>query len=530
MVTYSNEFLLNYTNDQELYLRLRTYRGIGFVLFASVIIYLLGTFNAKSLKAFDKALLAEEAKVKRLMETSPTGIIYVNDKGIVTYSNTIAEDLLKLPHNFLRDKHIDELISELNKSNSRPITSRNFVISRVIRTKKAIWDRKYNVRSGSDYRLISMNASPVLSAKNEMEGILCTVMDVTDDLPTEQKGILYAHKERYKLLVDETPFGVLILEDNIIRYANPASIKLFSAEKEADLVGKNPLDLIHPSSKEEMRNYREEFYSGEKDGLVSISLISLSGREIPAEVITIPFRATDAIAEQIIIVDVTERLEKEKELEQNLKEKNMLLTEMHHRVKNNLAIISGLIQLEAFETKNETVKAVLAGTTNRIKTIAYVHEQIYASENYSTIELNMANLHYAKDLVKSFTGSADIDINFDINPAKFNLVEAMSAALFINEAINSLIKQVDLKYKTGEEKLMIDFSIQQEDKVTQIEICLNLPRKSRVKGKAFNKTLSNQIIEMMAEQLSGDLEIIDTEERIGFKLIFAGDKVAAAYT
>lgn len=519
-VLFSDNLLTEIVKDTQALTLMQSFKGIGFVLFSAIMIYLFGFFSEKSLKTIYEALITEESKVKRLMETSPTGIIYVNGKGVVSYSNSVAEDLLFLPPDSLNNMHIDELAHEINKTNARAVTSKNFVISKVLNSKKAIWDKKYNVGSRGDYHLISINASPVLSRNNEIEGILCTIMDVTDIHQASQKGILHNHKERYKLLVDETPFGVLIQEDSIIRFVNPYGLKMLGASNVEDVVGTDIMNLVHPDYVDDLLEYRERYYSGEKkEGFFRIDLITVEGKKIPVEVIIIPFKSSDIDAEQVIIIDISERILKESELERSLEEKKMLLSEMHHRVKNNLAIISGLIQLEAFEAKSDETKSALMNTAGRIKTIALVHEQIYASDNYSDIVLDKSNKGDAENLIRNFLVNHDIDLGFNINSAKFNLVEAMSVALFINEATGCLVNLVD-ENSRGDKKPALDIDIRQAGAQTNIELSIEDYFKTEGESIAPEGTLSSQIMEIMAEQLLGELDIIQTKEKFGVKLTY----------
>ena len=133
--------------------------------------------------------------------------------------------------------------------------------------------------------------------------------------------------------------------------------------------------------------------------------------------------------------------EKQGELQNEVFEKNILLSEIHHRVKNNLAVISGLVELQNFYVKDEKASSVLTESRNRIKSIALLHEKFYDSKNFEKIEI----CSYINELIYfiklSFsTQNKEIKIHTEVDNIELSLEDALPFSLLLNELITNSYK------------------------------------------------------------------------------------------
>ncbi|MCP4138022.1 MAG: PAS domain S-box protein [bacterium] len=138
------------------------------------------------------------------------------------------------------------------------------------------------------------------------------------------------------------------------------------------------------------------------------------------------------------IKDITERKIAENLLKTSLAEKEILLKEIHHRVKNNLQLISSLLTLQESYSDNKTVNKSLEDTRNRIRSMGIIHEQLYASNDFSRI----AFAEYAVNFVDHLAGSYKIDrdkilIEVDIEGVYLNLTTAIPCGLLLNELVSN---------------------------------------------------------------------------------------------
>jgi two-component sensor histidine kinase len=135
------------------------------------------------------------------------------------------------------------------------------------------------------------------------------------------------------------------------------------------------------------------------------------------------------------------RQKTEEKLTLSLKEKDVLLSEIHHRVKNNLAIVSALLELQGAKTYDTKIILALKESQNRIKSIALLHEKLYESKTLEKIDIR----GYFDDLANHisqtfFNTNKDIRIHTQIDPIQMNMKDAMPFALLINELITNSYK------------------------------------------------------------------------------------------
>jgi PAS domain S-box-containing protein len=139
-------------------------------------------------------------------------------------------------------------------------------------------------------------------------------------------------------------------------------------------------------------------------------------------------------------IDITEKMEQEIRLQQSLEEKQSLLGEIHHRVKNNLALVSGLVELQGAKITNLEMKSHLIEIQNRIAAMSLIHEKLYKSSNFSKIDLK----DYLHDLIVSlssfFNKGGNINVKFDLEQIFISNKKAIPIALIVNELITNAFK------------------------------------------------------------------------------------------
>lgn len=329
---------------------------------------------------------------------------------------------------------------------------------------------------------------------------------------------LIDEKVKYQLLVDESPFAIIAHQNGKIIFANPSAVTMLDAREEKDLLDVKISSLLHPLDKEASK-LRMKIMEGNEDPKypVELRLISLKNQEIQLEVTAHTFNFKDEIAVQVFLMDVGERTRNEKKIALALEEKTVLLSEIHHRVKNNMAIISALIQLHSFEIDDKKLVGILNDSVSRIKSISMIHENLYQSKNMNSILFDEYIIEMTKQISNDFEHHPGISFSYQLEPIKLNLNHAVSCALFLNEVIHNFYKYTFessiqhnciINYYKEHEQVFISFI----DKNQGLSNWLN-PSK---------KTLTLQLIEIIASQLSGKLDI-DAGKETTITLSFAQD-------
>jgi len=205
--------------------------------------------------------------------------------------------------------------------------------------------------------------------------------------------------------------------------------------------------------------------------------------------------------------DISSRKESEKKLQVSLHEKEILLSEIHHRVKNNLALVSGMLQMQVFDEENEEVINKLNNSMLRVETMASIHQLLYESSSFSRLEFSKIINKLIKSTHDSFSAGKDIDIDIETEPFELNINQAVPCSLIINEAITNVYKHAFKDRKKGWIKAvlrcdedLVTFSLEDDGK--------GLPEDFDMSNLS---SLGTKIITALVKQLNGTFELVPRE-------------------
>ena len=152
----------------------------------------------------------------------------------------------------------------------------------------------------------------------------------------------------------------------------------------------------------------------------------------------------------LLQAQITERLSAETALKASLLEKEVLLKEVHHRVKNNLHIISSLLSLQAVKTDDPASSDALRESQNRVRTMALVHEKLYRTKNLASIDFAEYIRELATFLLQSYSQTHhNITLRFDCRPLALPVDAAIPCGLLVNELISNCLKHAFSHQSTG---------------------------------------------------------------------------------
>ncbi|MCG8371939.1 MAG: PAS domain-containing protein, partial [Balneolales bacterium] len=278
--------------------------------------------------------------------------------------------------------------------------------------------------------------NPIRNKNREIIGITVFSVDITENIKAEHK--LEQNEKRYRTLISSSPYCIHELDrKGKLISINKAGLKMFRKEKEEEvlgltysaLVGKKNQPIINDAVLNALSGKASEVEISARNGFYLSSFIPLKNDE------------GDVIKIMGITQDITERKKAEDFVENSLREKTMLLEEIHHRVKNNLAIVSGLLELQKTETGDEYLTEAFDQSINRIISIAMVHELMYKSEDLSSV-----NVHsYLDKLIPAISATMqnkaqNVEFDIDIDEYKLNINQAIPLGLLLNELITNSFK------------------------------------------------------------------------------------------
>jgi PAS domain S-box-containing protein len=216
-------------------------------------------------------------------------------------------------------------------------------------------------------------------------------------------------------------------------------------------------------------------------------------------------------------IDITERMLAEEALRASLREKEVLLQEVHHRVKNNLQIICSLLDLQSQHLSDRKTQELFRESYNRIRSMALIHEKLYQSKSLEKIDLAEYIETLTSYLLQSYGVNTDsITVNLKVKQVFIKINTAIPCGLIINELVSNSLKYAFPQKVDGLLEISLDSDSKQRLTLTVKDSGIGFP-----KDLSFQKatTLGLQLVKVLTEQLEGEIELYQdrgTEFRIQF--------------
>ena len=216
------------------------------------------------------------------------------------------------------------------------------------------------------------------------------------------------------------------------------------------------------------------------------------------------------------VTDITERKAAEIKIHDSLKEKEVLLKEIHHRVKNNLQISAGLFSLQSATVTDERIKDVFRESENRIKSMALVHEMLYQSTNLAHIDVGAYIENLAPNMLRSYgSRTARIALHLEFQKVFLDIDKATPFGLIVNELIGNCVKHAFLPGAPGD--IWVEIKAENGLLLLVADNGCGFPKGFDYK---LSKTLGLKLINTLTKQLKGTLELIAIAGRTEFRLKF----------
>lgn len=236
--------------------------------------------------------------------------------------------------------------------------------------------------------------------------------------------------------------GALFLldQEGRITSVNPAAHKLLQY-REGDLLGKLFEEISYVDAEDENRLGDERF------------LLRLDGERIPISFSCAPLRPTAELASGTVCLaqDLTQRRELESKLRVSLGEKELLLREVHHRVKNNLQVVSSLLDLQSRSVSDELALEKFQESQDRIRSMVFIHDQLYQSQDLTEIDLRPYLETITLNLSQAYLALPEtIRVQVEVEDMRLELDQALSCGMIVNELVTNSIKHAFAKGELGE--------------------------------------------------------------------------------
>jgi PAS domain S-box-containing protein len=455
-------------------------------------------------KIIEKKLVSEQ-KFARTAISSIPGTFYVLDTegkflewndAFITDLGYSEEDMFGMtPVEFFGENDRDLVIEKLNEAREEGSAQ---LVANVL------------TKSGEP-RVFKLNAR---SFKNDdVDYIVGTGVDITEMV--EAKNSSDYHFRMMNQLFENAPIGIVMInQENKIARVNDGFRKMFGYMN-GDVVGSNVNDLItDDETREKADRISNDAFKGNPSQFES-KRFTKEGGEVPVLISTVPVSdGENVIAVYGIYVDLSEQKKLENKIKEvldretqalkhtqvSLKEKEILLQEIHHRVKNNLAVIAGLLDLQLIEEQDQDVYRKLSEVQSRIFSIAKIHETLYQEKNVVNIRFD----NYLKSFVKflpqqGYQKEILSELNLECGETTMNLNQAVPAGLLINELINVLLPDS----KDGD----LNLNLTSSDKKVKISLQGCGLRLENFQTELDSEQFQYKLVEILVAQLNGTIDV-----------------------
>lgn len=272
-------------------------------------------------------------------------------------------------------------------------------------------------------------------------GVLSSGEDITIRKQAEED--LRESKEMYESLLLTSPDAVTATDlDADITYVSDQAPALFGYADSKEMVGKNFMDFIPTEEKAKAILF---FHKTLKQGIsrnTEFHLFRKDGSPFIGELNAAVVRDKRGYPKMLItsLRDITQRKKAEEKLKTSIIEKEYLLQEIHHRVKNNLQVISSLLDLTGLRIKDVKARDLITDARSKIQTLAFIHSQLYRSERFDRIEMRQHVKSLARYLSAVYGRGKKVSIHTDIDDIHIPLTQAVPCAMVVNELISNAFK------------------------------------------------------------------------------------------
>ncbi|MCK9151500.1 PAS domain S-box protein [Methanobacterium alcaliphilum] len=391
--------------------------------------------NITKLKNANNALKLSERHFRSLIENALDVILVLNEDGDVTYASPSVESVFGYKiHEFLGFNIFDFIHPHDAK-----------ILSQILDSKL-----KYS-RSSHDFEIRSQHEDGSwiicqMVAQNLLQdpavgGYVLNVRDITPRKVAERaRNDL---EKMYSTLIKASPDGIIATDlDGNITHMSEKAISMLGWEEQSNFSKKAVFDVI---DLDEYDSFLKNMKIVKEQGAlhnIEHKLYDKEGSAFIAEMNIVLSNDSKGIPKGYIATlrDITYRKKMENQIKSSLKEKEILLKELHHRVKNNMQIISSLIGLQSEQVDDRKTRAMFEDSKNRIKSMAIIHENLYTSD---IEEVNFSQ--YVESLVQTLEKSynskkRNIGVDIDVDNVVNDMDQSITCGLILNELISNCFK------------------------------------------------------------------------------------------
>lgn len=453
-------------------------------------------------KRFELQILDQSAKLKAIFESGDHLIWTVNKKFELTsynqnYFNLIKDNLQR--KKLAENKTISVLDTVQNKER------KEFWIDKyksVLTGKPNVFVHKTTLNNHDVYREVYLY--PIL-LNNEVLEVSVIAQNITERI--ENQNIILEQSAKLKAIFEsgDQLMWTINKELKLTSFNQNYADSIFDLYGYYPELGKSMRSTKLPDFHSFWDDKYELAFKGKQVEFIS-ERTKKDGEKIIRQIVLYPIKDNNSNTLEIsgIGFDITENKKNEEKITQSLKEKDVLLKEVHHRVKNNMQVISSILNLQSSYVKDTYALNLLKECQNRIKSMAFIHESLYQTKNFESVNFSEYVTILTKNLVHTYSINAKkIKLILTLDKLFLNLDASIPCGLIINEIISNSLKYAFPNNRDG----IIFVTLKVNKNKVKIEVGDNgigIPENIVIKN---TQTLGLQLVDTLVEQINGTLTL-----------------------
>lgn len=431
------------------------------------------------------------------VEASPSGMVMMNRDGKIVMVNSMTEKLFGYSRQELIGSALEILVPERFRQ-QHPEYRKNYIGESRTRLMGHGRDLYGLHKNGKEFP-VEVGLNPIETAHGIF--VLAAIVDITDRKYAE---------EMIRLAVEASPNGMIMTNhQGTIVMVNTTTETLFGYSRE-ELIGQS-IDILIPESHrahhpELRKNYLKHPSARAMGHGRDLYGLHKDGKEFPVEVGLNPTQTPQGFMVLASVIDITERKYQEEQLKAALKEKDLLLSEIHHRVKNNLQIIDSLLGMQSGMLLNSTVVSILKESQNRVKSMAMIHQILYESSDFSHVDFSSVVQSLVSNLSASYAlDSSRVQINIDTDQVLLSIDTSIPLGLILNELCTNAMKYAFTENCAGNINISLKYLAANKLQVLVTDDGIGIPEEFDIEN--ASSSLGLQLVQLLSEQISAELTI-----------------------
>jgi PAS domain S-box-containing protein len=445
------------------------------------------------LQIAEQELRRSEERYRDILDNATDLVFLVDKNGNFTYANPSFFRTLGYDGTSLLETNLQAIIS-LDKENwAKAISGTN---------KELVFIKQ----DGTPLNMLG-GASLQTDPNGDLTGLRGIFLDVSEMRAYQRDAMVQSAK--LESIFNSTKYLLMFTLDEAlcISSTNQYMESTFSNQFNADVQkGTAIIELLTSFASGKLYNGQLRLLKQAQGGVqqqFELPLVDQAGEVVWYQVFVNPVRYDNQQEElSCIAYDITARKEIEQQIREALKEKEVLLQEVHHRVKNNLQVISSMLNLQRRFISDPLMLNILEESQNRISTMSFIHESLYQNSDFSSISFSSYLERLTNNLIHSYSKiSCEVELVSCLHDVHINLKQAIPCGLIVNELVSNCLKYAFV----GREHGKLTLRVEKTNNELEIEVSddgVGLPE-----GFSFesNDSLGVYLVQALTEQLDGVL-------------------------